>query len=160
MLSSHINQGLALGACLLLISSILCLNSYTPIPDYILIEKLLSSTVFLTSYASTPFSALISVSYRSTYCSSVVPGMQPSTPQWSAQKNWKSKKSVFITAASKKKSRFLTASENEESGLVVFLCTIICSHSAFFLVLADYHCAIPTGSIVSELPVDNKPSTM
>lgn len=104
--------------------------------------------------APTPVPVLFPVSNRSICCSSTVPGMQPSIPPWSAQKSWKSKRSAFTPATSKKSSRIGSASETG-IGLVVFLCTINCPHSAFSLVLADYHCVIPTGSTVGQLPVDS-----
>lgn len=80
-------------------------------------QKLLRRNVSLLPkpYASTPLSVLFSVSDRSIYCSSMVPVTQPSIPPWSAQKSWKSKRSVFTPAMSKKSSSFWRAGENEES---------------------------------------------
>lgn len=65
--------------------------------------------------ASTSVSLLFSMSNRSICCSSTVPATRPSIPPWSAQRRWKSRRSVFTAATSKKSSRFWSTGGNEES---------------------------------------------
>lgn len=56
---------------------------------------------------------LFPVPNRSICCSSTAPGTQPLIPPWSVQKSWKSKRSAFTPATSKRSSRLGSASGTE-----------------------------------------------
>lgn len=103
-------------------------------------QKLLRRNVSLLPKhcAPTPVSVLFPVPNRSICCSSTAPGTQPLIPPWSVQRSWKSRRSAFTPATSTRSSRLESASGaeallwwNRGIALVVFLCTISCSHSAF-----------------------------
>lgn len=78
-------------------------------------QKLLRRNVSILPNHCAPVSVSLffPVSNRSICCSSMVPGTQPSIPPWSVQKSWKSKRSAFTPAMSKKSSRLGSASETE-----------------------------------------------
>lgn len=102
--SSCVHAGPALG--------VFSLNACTSEP-WFHPHKSYSEGMFLFHCAPTSVSVLFPVSNRSICCSSMVPGTQPSIPPWSVQKSWKSKRSAFTPATSKKSSRLGSASETE-----------------------------------------------